>query len=58
MEDLIIDVIVDGRVLPPTEIPPEISTEIAATLAKGEVPQVLEYEGVSYMWVVRPCVYP
>jgi hypothetical protein len=58
MEDIIVDVIVDGRVLHPKDIPPAISAEIEATLAKGEAPQALEYEGVCYVWSVRPCVYP
>jgi hypothetical protein len=58
MEDLIIDVIVDGRVLLPKEIPPAVTAEIDATVAKGEAPKEILYAGVRYQWSVRPCVYP
>jgi len=57
-EDIIIDVIVDGRVLLPKEIPPDVSTEIEAALTDGHVPEEIIYEGVRYRWSVRPCVYP
>jgi len=58
MEDLIIDVIVDGRLLFSKEIPPAVAAEIAATLANGEAPEEILYAGVRYQWSVRPCVYP
>jgi len=58
MEDVIIDVIVEGRLLLPKEIPPVVSAEIEATLANGEAPTEIHYEGVCYQWSVRPCVYP
>ena len=58
MEDLIIDVIVDGRVLLPKEIPPAVTAEIDAVLAKGAAPQEIFHAGVRYQWSVRPCVYP
>ena len=58
MEDIIIDVIVDGRVLLPREIPLAVSSEIAGTLANEETPREIHYERVCYQWSVRPCVYP
>lgn len=58
MEDVIIDVVVNGRVLLPHEIPLAVSEQIAATLAEEEPPQEIQYEGVCYWWSVRPCVYP
>jgi hypothetical protein len=58
MEDIIIDVIVDGLLLHPKEIPPPVSAEIEATLANGEAPKEITCEGVRYQWSVRPCVYP
>ena len=58
MEDIIIDVIVEGRVLLPKEIPPAVSAEIAATLLDEGAPKEITCEGVCYQWFVRPCVYP
>lgn len=58
MEDVIIDVVVNGRVLLPQEIPPAVTKAIAATLATPTSPQEIEYEGVCYWWSMRPCVYP
>ena len=58
MEDVIIDVVVNGRVLLPQEIPLVVREAIGAALAKEEPPQEIHYEGVSYWWSVRPCVYP
>jgi len=58
MDDIIIDVIVGGRVLLPKEIPPAVSAEIETTLADGEAPKEIIYEGVRYQWSVRPCVHP
>jgi len=58
MEDIIIDVIVEGRLLPPQEIPPAVAAEIEASLANEEVPTEIIYAGVHYQWSVRPCVYP
>lgn len=58
MEDIIIDVIVDGRLLHPKEIPPAVSAEIEATLANEEAPREILCDGVRYHWSVRPCVYP
>jgi len=56
--DIIIDVILDGRVLGPKEIPPVVSAEIEAALSRGQAPEEIHYEGVRYLWLVRPCVYP
>ena len=58
IEDIIIDVIVDERLLHLKEIPPAVAAEIEATLANGEVPTEIIYAGVHYQWSVRPCVYP
>jgi len=58
VEDIIIDVMVDGRLLHPKEIPSAVSVEIEATLDKGAAPQEIICEGVSYYWSVRPCVFP
>lgn len=58
MEDVIIDVVVNGRVLLPQEIPLAVTEAIGATLAKEESPQEIQHEGVIYWWSVRPCVYP
>ncbi|HXG19261.1 MAG TPA: hypothetical protein VNN62_09340 [Methylomirabilota bacterium] len=58
MEDLIIDIIKDGRVLTLPEIPPVIAAEIEAAVARGEEPREILYEGATYCWFVRPCVYP
>jgi hypothetical protein len=57
-EDIIIDVMVDGRLLHPKEIPPAVSAEIEVALANGTTPQEILYEGVPYYWSVRPCVFP
>ena len=57
--DIIIDVILDGRVLNPEEIPPTVSSAIDAKIADGEAaPGEIEYKGTRYLWSVRPCVYP
>jgi hypothetical protein len=58
MEDVIIDVVVNGRVLLPGEIPAAVTQVIATTLATDAPPQEIEHEGVRYWWAVRPCVYP
>jgi hypothetical protein len=58
MEDVIIDVVVNGRVLLPQEIPSVVTEAIGAALTKEEPPQEILYEGVYYWWSVRPCVYP
>lgn len=58
MEDVIIDVVVNGRVLLPQEIPPAVTKVIEATLATGASPQEIQHEGVYYWWSIRPCVYP
>ena len=58
VEDIIIDVVVDGRALLPREIPPVVSAEIDATLAQGGTPKEIYYDGVRYLWFIRPCVYP
>ena len=52
--DIIIDVIVGGRCLLPAEIPAQVSATIDATLARGEGPGEIVYEGVRYQWSVRP----
>ncbi|MGH8007598.1 MAG: hypothetical protein ACREQ3_11385 [Candidatus Binatia bacterium] len=57
-EDLIIDVIVNRRVLLPKEIPPAVAAEIEAALTDGRAPEEIIHEGVRYRWSVRPCVYP
>lgn len=57
-EDIIIAVIVDGRVLLPKEIPPAVAAEIAATLAGSTAPTEILCDGVRYQWAMRPCVYP
>jgi len=57
--DIIIDVILDGRVLDPQEIPLAVSKEIDAKLERGEAaPGEIDHEGKQYLWLVRPCVYP
>jgi hypothetical protein len=56
--DLIVDVILDGRVLSPQEIPAAVSVEAEALLARGEGPKEIRHEGVCYLLFVRPCVYP
>lgn len=58
MEDVIIDVVVNGRVLLPQEIPLAVTEAIGATLTKEEPPQEIQHEGVRYWWSIRPCVYP
>jgi hypothetical protein len=58
MEDVIIDVIVNGRVLLPQEIPMAVTEAVRAILAKEEPPQAIEHEGICYCWSIRPCVYP
>ena len=58
IEDIIVDVIADGRVLGPQEIPPAVSAEIALRLARKETPQEIHHQGIVYLWSVRPCVYP
>ena len=58
MEDIIIDVIVDGRVLTPAEIPPAVSNRIEAALVNEDELREIDYEGVYYQWSVRPCVFP
>ena len=58
MEDVIIDVIVNGRVLLSQEIPLAVTKVIETTLAKEEPPQEIQHEGVRYWWSIRPCVYP
>ena len=56
--DLIIDVIRDGQVLNPHDIPPAVSAEIEAALARGEGPKEIRHEGTCYVLFIRPCVYP
>ena len=58
MEDVIIDVIVNGRVLLSQEIPLAVTKVIETTLVKEESPQEIQHEGVCYRWSIRPCVYP
>ena len=58
MEDVIIDVVVNGRVLLPQEIPQAVTKVIEATLATEAPPQDIQHEGVCYWWSIRPCVYP
>jgi hypothetical protein len=57
-EDIIIDVIVDGQVLLPHDIPPAVAAEIDAAVAEGTGPYEILCDGVRYQWAVRPCVYP
>ncbi|MBI3244964.1 MAG: hypothetical protein HYZ50_00480 [Deltaproteobacteria bacterium] len=56
--DIIVDVIVDGHVVGPQEIPPAVAVAIDAALAKHEEPAEIQYGGIGYSWLVRPCVYP
>lgn len=56
--DLIVDVILDGRVLNPHEIPPAVSAEVDTLVARGEGPKEIRHEGTCYLLFVRPCVYP
>jgi len=48
MEDVIIDVVVNGRVLLPQEIPLTVTQVIEATLATEAPPQEIQHEGVYY----------
>jgi hypothetical protein len=54
MEDVIVDIIRDGRVLQPKEIPPAVMAEIAAAVADNAPPREIAYKGESYFWFVRP----
>lgn len=56
--DIIINVIVDGRVLGSQEIPPTVAAAIDAALARNEEPAEIQYDGIGYLWLVRPCAYP
>jgi hypothetical protein len=56
--DLIVDVILDGRVLNPQEIPSAVAAEVEALLARGKGPKEVYHEGTCYFLFVRPCVYP
>jgi len=58
MEDIIVDIIRDGRTLKPAEIPLEIAAEVEAAIARGEAPREILHEGVTYCWFVRLCVFP
>ena len=58
MEDIIIDIIKDGRALKPAEIPPEVAAAVDTAIARGEDPREIRYEGETYCWFIRPCVYP
>ena len=58
MEDIIVDIIKDGRALKPADIPPEVVAEVDAAIARGEDPREILHEGETYCWFVRPCVYP
>ena len=65
MYDIIIDVIVNGRTLPPADIPQAISEQIAAVQRRlesghenGDRSGEIEYGGMHYEWSIRPCVYP
>jgi hypothetical protein len=55
---IIVDVIVDGRLLHQKEILPAVSAAIEATLANGEASKGVTYEGGRYQWSVRPRVSP
>jgi hypothetical protein len=52
--DIIIDVVAHGRCLRPAEIPRHVSETIAAALARDEGPGEILYDGVEYLWFVRP----
>lgn len=54
MEDIIVDIIRDGRVLQPKEIPPVVMVEVAAAVADNAPPREILYNGGSYFWFVRP----
>ncbi len=54
MEDIIVDIIRDGRVLQPKEIPPVVMAEVAAAVADNAHPREILYNGGSYFWFVRP----
>ena len=58
MEDIIIDVIADGRVLTLVEIPPAVSNQIEAALVNRDESREIDYIGVCYQWSIRPCVFP
>ncbi len=58
MEDIIIDVLVDGRVLAPAKIPPAVFDQIEVALVNGDETREIDYEGVCYQWFTRPCVFP
>ena len=52
--DIIIDVIANGRCLRPAEIPRHISETIDTMRARDEGPGEIVYDGVRYLWFVRP----
>jgi hypothetical protein len=52
--DIIIDVIANGRCLRPVDIPSHVSAAIDAALARDEGPAEIVYDGVNYLWLVRP----
>jgi hypothetical protein len=54
MEDIIVDIIRDGRVLQVKEIPPAVMAEVAAAVADNAPPREIRYNGGSYFWFVRP----
>jgi hypothetical protein len=54
MEDVIIDIIADGRVLQPKEIPPAVMAEVAAAVDDNAPPREVRHNGRSYCWFVRP----
>ncbi len=56
--DIIVDIIMDGRVLGPQEIPLAVAAAIDAALARHEEPAEIQHDGIGYSWLVRPCVYP
>ncbi len=56
--DIIVDVIANGRILGPQEIPPPVAAAIDAALARNETPAEIHHDGIGYVWLVRPCVYP
>ena len=57
-EDIIVDVLVDGRVLSPKEIPPKVQAQIESALEREVSVHVIEQDGIHYFWSVRPCVFP
>ena len=58
MEDIIVDIIIDGQVLGLPEIPPAVAAAVEDAIAHGEEPGEILHEGATYLWFVRPCVYP